>query len=339
MSHVLLTSVRQLSSLSLAREAETVAQLRGPSLGSLQVGMKRKAYETLKDASQKLATILKARSLGLTASAPRLLFLCGANKSDGATLSTRRQAIIDFLAARHPRIRPIIAERVIENIAERGRNHHSNLFDFEDEISVAADQIVIVLEGYGAFCELGAFSHHEIRKKVVVINDRAFKQTPSFINLGCINAIKQAAGEDRILHYPMAEDGVEHQDSIGTIFPNLDAALTAKSPAPPIALSADRIRQSKRVDSSYLRFIHDLVFLLGKPTYAQLIYVLIETLGDDDYRLPKPALAMLKGVGLIKLQGQRWQCTGDSLFFDYGSVLTDILLSLRLWALRDYYRS
>ena len=59
----------------------------------------------------------------------------------------------------------------------------------EHQITAIADKIVIVLESESALCELGAFTHKDLRKKLVVINDSRFRASESFINTGPIAAL------------------------------------------------------------------------------------------------------------------------------------------------------
>ncbi len=139
----------------------------------------------------------------------RFVFLCGANKKKNE-ISERRKALIAFASKNLPHNKFFLAEKVFTFLSAEG--HKGNLIDIENQISRFSDHILIILESQSAFAELGAFSHEELRKKLIVINDKKFEDAESFVNLGPIKAIEEVSGKNHILNYKMKDDGVHSLD-------------------------------------------------------------------------------------------------------------------------------
>ncbi|MCA6926047.1 retron St85 family effector protein [Pectobacterium versatile] len=119
------------------------------------------------------------------------VFLCGANRENGSP-SARREELLNFSYRNLPNCHFFLAELVFKELTTNSNNSLSdNLLDVETELSNLADSIVIVLESYSSFTELGAFSYSkELRKKLIVINDTKYINANSFINHGPVKAIK-----------------------------------------------------------------------------------------------------------------------------------------------------
>lgn len=82
---------------------------------------------------------------------------------------------------------PIIVEKLFSKFKE------TNLLFLEDLLSYISDVIVIFPESFGSVCELGAFANVEkLKRKIFVFQDKKFKDSPSFINQGPIQLIKEA---------------------------------------------------------------------------------------------------------------------------------------------------
>ena len=139
----------------------------------------------------------------------RFVFLCGANKKKDE-ISERRKALLDFASKNLPHNKFFLAEKVFHFLSKEG--HRGNLIDIENQISKFSDHILIVLESNSSFAELGAFSHKELRKKLIVINDKKYESAESFVNLGPIKAIEEVSGKANILNYNMREDGIYSLD-------------------------------------------------------------------------------------------------------------------------------
>lgn len=105
----------------------------------------------------------------------RVLFLCG-----GAN-SPHRDALRDYLHKHAPWVKIFYAERAWEQIA----SHEEDALRMEADLAALADLVIIVVESPGTFAELGAFSLSDpLRKKLLPIVDKQYRDVPSFISTG-----------------------------------------------------------------------------------------------------------------------------------------------------------
>jgi hypothetical protein len=197
---------------------------------------------------------------------PKLIFLCGGN-SDSLTggLSYRRKMIVEFLMETKE-FYPVIAEEVFAHYKEK------NPLDIENDISSAADRILIVLESPSAFVELGAFSSDDFRRKLIVINDSSFREAPSFINLGPIKQIREI-NEDHVIYYRFQGASKDDACPIAEIFPKLILQLRKKDKKAeqPINTIFKPLSNKIHVTPLSLMFLHDVISILGPLTLRDLI--------------------------------------------------------------------
>ncbi|MCX7155833.1 MAG: retron St85 family effector protein [Rhodocyclales bacterium] len=79
---------------------------------------------------------------------------------------------------------------------------YKNLVSFEADLASVCSLVVIVLESVGALAELGAFSQHdELRRKLIVVLPREFRDDSSFVNLGLLRHIAEV-NDKSIKTYP-----------------------------------------------------------------------------------------------------------------------------------------
>lgn len=118
------------------------------------------------------------------------VFLCGAH-------TERKQSIRSLLNEafkREAKFHAVYPEYIFKSLFSKKT---FNLLELESDLAKWVDLIVLPLEGYGTFCELGAFAVNEdLRKKMIVIMDQAYKHDNSFINLGPVNLIIKNNKED-----------------------------------------------------------------------------------------------------------------------------------------------
>lgn len=80
-------------------------------------------------------------------------------------------------------------------------SYYENLLEFESDIASISDLVVVILEGPGAFIELGLFAGKpDIFNKLVVIQHNKYSSKESFINLGPLKAL-QDSKENSVLDY------------------------------------------------------------------------------------------------------------------------------------------
>lgn len=227
--------------------------------------------------------------------APRLFFLCGANGHDG-NISYRRQQVLNFLKnnIRHSHI--IIAEQFFYEYQKNSKTKNS--LDFEHALSAISEKIIIILESSGAICELGAFSNDILRHKLIVINDKNFQHAPSFINTGPLAAIKEHVGDDKIIWYKM-DDTIPYLDSIASTFLKLESLLSLGSTAR-TKISGSSMDPSVSISNTSVLFVHDIIFLLDKAKYKDLIGALKLIFGENkSFDNTKRILTILISLGFI----------------------------------------
>ncbi|MEJ2632192.1 MAG: retron St85 family effector protein [Acidihalobacter sp.] len=228
----------------------------------------------------------------LISRANQLFFLCGANRAHN-TPSRRREAIKKHLEGLSPEYRVIYAEGVFNELSKTEKN--KNILDLEHEITNVADKIIIILESESAFCELGAFSHQKLRKKLIIINDKHHENSQSFINTGPISAAKEV--NSPVLLYHMLHDKNDYVDSIGEVFNDLSIAATPPTHKHAVRVTSDLSDLSPRKEILY--FIHDLIIASGPITRAELINILIVLFGKRPYDMITHLLGILREARLI----------------------------------------
>lgn len=242
---------------------------------------------------------VKKFGLAIAASPPllgrsnQLLFLCGANRATGVP-SARREAIKRFVEQLSPDYRVIYAEGVFSELTKIG--HSKNVLDLEHEISDIADKILIVLESPSAFCELGAFAHQSIRKKLVIVNNSEFRGQNSFINTGPIAAAEEV--KSPVIWYPMTPGGIHSVDGIGATFKALKEAIEVKTSGRGVRVTGDISKLEAKKASLY--FIHDLVLFTGPVSHEELIEILVVAFGKKSYDILKRLLGVLRSAELIR---------------------------------------
>ncbi|MDO8267227.1 MAG: retron St85 family effector protein [Moraxellaceae bacterium] len=292
-----------------------------------------KKKKLLRDGILSLKAAVSGSNVYLPAMVSKFVFLCGANKSDG-TISERRKALIGFSKSHLEYAQFFLAERVFSTLQDEG--HKENILDVEHEITQFADHIIIVLESPSSYTELGAFSHNDLRKKLIVINDDKFKAAKSFINLGPIQAIEEAAGKNKIIHYKMSPDGVDHLDAIGDTFLGIfnllkDPIKTKRSPIDLVSCNP-----SQKFTKISVMFVHDLVYFTGPITYKELIEILKIIFGDGDFKL-RQHLAILSAFASIERDGNGlFRSRLGKTYYYYRFDSHDLMAIFRNYILKGY---
>ena len=221
------------------------------------------------------------------------IFLCGANRPE-LIPSERRQYLKKTIEAALPHARIVYAERVMDELVKHGKT--KNLLDIEYQISRIADWILIVLESYSSFCELGAFATDNLRSKLIVINDSNFRSHQSFINLGPLQAIVEDVAEDRVIWYPMQSSGITIRDAIGMTLPTVLKHLRNKH----TRTSLNSASCFPNIESqASLFFLHDIIYLCGPITHSETIEIYRKIYGNQSFNEIKALRAILHAAELI----------------------------------------
>ena len=262
------------------------------------------------------------------------VFLCGAN-IDGSNISKRRTALMDFAKEHLPQFQFFLAEKVLPVLQKEG--HKGNILDIENEISVFADNIIIILESASAFAELGAFSHEELREKLIIINDNKFKASKSFINMGPIEAIKEISGENQVLYYKMRKDGIRKLDSIGDIFSSLHEILDQKKRRRirPTPVTFDECNPGVHFNKKSVMMVHDLIYFSGPIKYDELIRVLLLVFGQGSYNKVTSHTAFLVAIdSLVRAKDGCYRSLLDSPYYSYKFDFFSLISVYRIYLLK-----
>ena len=265
---------------------------------------------------------------------PRLLFLCGGNKEKDVP-SARRAALSQFVQKYYPNVKVIFAENVYREMLSPSKK--SNLFDLESKIFNVSDYVLIILEGYGSFCELGAFSHQSLREKLVVINDEKQKYSDSFVSLGPLRAISEAKNGE-VLFYPMDPEGRQNPDRIADTFEDISRIL--EKPAAPYkhSLGDSDVAPVGTLTKEKLFFVHNLIHFYGNPNTSNLVNIFIKFFGNQDFRLKSEILAILISIGFVRKKDEGFASSIKEPIFDYSGQERDLIISFRMADLRNSLR-
>jgi hypothetical protein len=255
--------------------------------------------------------------------ATKLVFLCGGSKSDG-TVSMRRSQVEDFIRKQFKgAVEVFYAEDYVKSFSEKKPS--AELLDMEAGLFKISDRVILILEGYGAACELGAFANpKKQREKLIVINDKKYEKDKSFITLGPIRSIEIAnPSENRILYYTFAPDGKDSPDAIADTFIELNDLI----------VSATKIRSRggigvmlpptmdfsshAELTQSHIFFVHDLIFLCGPTRTWILVEVLKYLFGDKSFDRMYDAVALLKASNMVKEKGGVYSSVRGRVFLKY----------------------
>ncbi len=258
----------------------------------------------------------------------KLIFLCGANRATNVP-SFRREAVKRFIE-KSPGYKVIYAEPVFNELIRihQGRSR-TNALDLEHEITNLVDKVIIVMESAGAICELGAFAHSELRKKLIVLNDNAHRSQESFINTGPLAAVSDSKGT--VLWYPMDQSITNRVDGIGITFDELSKALGGKVAEEVVTLP--NITATKQ----HLYFVHDLIYLIGPATYKELIAVLELMFGRRSWDVVGSLVGVLRSAGLIVQpnEGTSYTCALPQPFFQHPPSFVKLTARIKHYHLKN----
>lgn len=259
------------------------------------------------------------------------LFLCGANQSPNVP-SARRRAVLSFVRKNAPSWHVVIAEKVFDSL-ENLRD--INALDLEHYITDFSDFVLIIMESPSAFAELGAFAHTKLRKKVLVINNERYKDSPSFINTGPIEAIVRSSSKRNLMLYQMREGSNSILDGIGSIFPDLSSHLGSVKGVS--RLSKRKLGILEKVTKENLFLIHDLIFVFTGISRPELIDLTKKLFGNQNYKNLSVYLSILYGIELVRIvemNGEKfYSSTQDKTIIDLPTS-TNLIAAARIYAIR-----
>jgi hypothetical protein len=122
------------------------------------------------------------------------VFLCGASTDDNNSI----RDIIYSNIENDSQFNVVFPEWLFSSLLNKKKY---NLLELENLLADNVDVIVLPLEGIGTLAELGAFASNEkLRSKILVINDKQYEHSKSFINEGPVKLISQVK-KNNIYYY------------------------------------------------------------------------------------------------------------------------------------------
>lgn len=261
----------------------------------------------------------------------KFVFLCGAKKNDNE-VSERRNALIKFAKTSLPHTQFFLAETMLETLKKEG--HKTNILDAENEISQFADYIIIVLESPSSFAELGAFSHRELRNKIIVINDVEFLKSKSFINLGPLKAISDSVGKQNIIHYKMSDDGIHVIDAIGDVYKPLADLLEPPIKGKATPLNLDICAPLKYDNKVSVMFVHDLIYFTGPIMHKELVVILTLLFGNHDFKLMNHVAMLTAFEAITRNKKGLYKSKFGKLYFSYRFDIFPLISMFRNYMLK-----
>ncbi|ELG0016815.1 retron St85 family effector protein [Salmonella enterica] len=271
----------------------------------------------------------------------KFIFLCGANKNNGEP-SARRIELIDFSEKHLSNCHFFLAELVFKELSKDEEDSSSdNLLDIETDLSKLADHIIIVLESFSSFTELGAFAYSkQLRKKLIIINNTKFINEKSFINMGPIKAITQQSQQSGyFLHYKMAEgnESIERSDGIGQIFNPLYDILSRNDRAIARTLKKEDLDPSNNFNKDSVRFIHDIILACGPLKLNELIEIAIKIFGKDSFYRKEllKHLGILMAIKIISCKDDFYYSLYKQYYFKYDFDMDSISSMFKVFFLKN----
>ena len=210
------------------------------------------------------------------------------------------------------------------------------MLDIEHEITQFADHIILVLESPSSFAELGAFSHNELRKKLIIINNSDFMSSESFINLGPLKAIEESSGKENIIYYKMSDDGVYRLDSIGDIFSSLYNLLKDPIKGRSTPLTLDDCNPASKFNKHSAMFVHDLIYFTGPINHKELAEITRQLFGDNDFKL-KEHIAILGAYGSVhRNSAGLYRSQRGQPYYVYKYDVNKLISTFRNYLLKSY---
>ncbi|MAT59102.1 MAG: hypothetical protein CMF23_14115 [Ignavibacteriae bacterium] len=167
-----------------------------------------------------------------------------------------------------------------------------DLLSIEHYLSKYSDCIIIILESESAFAELGAFSiDDEIAKNLIVINDKKFKESDSFINLGPIKKVNRVSKFGEVINTNLETITLSGHD--------LGQKLTKIQRKKRKRIKLSNPREFKSFDGKEkMLLLLDLVNLFEPISYSELIELLINFFGKGTYDI-QFEIGLLSALKLI----------------------------------------
>ncbi|MBN2352115.1 MAG: retron St85 family effector protein [Spirochaetales bacterium] len=218
-----------------------------------------------------------------------IIFICGASAKIKST--TARSVFIEYAKKYLQGIDFFIAEDFFQAFSEKG--NISDLLSIEDNIANYSDCILLFIESPGAIAELGAFANNKkLLVKILAINDKDERNSPSFITQGPIAKINRKSIFKPVLYAKM-NASLEISSEIKRLLLENKRKRNKK-------IYLETFRQFKKtLPKLRMLFIFDLITIFQPVNILELIFILKKIYGNHLYNL-HAELTMLKILEFIE---------------------------------------
>ncbi|MBN2564616.1 MAG: retron St85 family effector protein [Candidatus Eisenbacteria bacterium] len=254
-----------------------------------------------------------------------VVFVCGA-QSD-VQKPTARDRFMEYAKRHLADIQFFKAEEFLEAEPLSGAK---DLLSLEDDLAGYCDCLMVIVESPSSIAELGAFANHrELSRIMLVVNDKRYASTKSFISEGPIAKVNRVS---------------RFKPSINA---SMDSVLVCAEDIKARFSSMER-RRNKRVDLSTssafagaapkirMLLLHDVIALFS-PIASDEVLAVLRSVYDGSRVSMRQELGMLETLRMVKRSDQYYVTTPKShrLYFAFHG--TDPT-ALRSAAINHYYK-
>ena len=279
------------------------------------------AIKLFGDCVRNSRTFLKSDSI--------LIFVCGS--SPNSSNHSGRTTLIKYAEKHFPKFNFFMAEKFFDVYQNETAN---NLLELEEEIAQFSDCLIIVLESAGAIAELGAFSmDNRLAKKVLVINEKRFRDEISFIAQGPIAKLDKVSEFKPMIYANIA--------SISTAIPEIENRLKIISRKYNKKVSfQDYESFSQLQHKNKMLFLLDIISLYHPLTHRELIDILSSVFGEKSFDIQFEIGMLITLTLVIKKDNYYVRTRNDQkLFFQYKGMNEMLLRSQIINHIHKYDRN
>jgi len=263
-----------------------------------------KSYIVHPEAVKKIKTDINSGKLKLKAD-NHIIFVFGAEKSD--KFKTARQTFLEYAKKHLSNYIFLLAEEFFNFF----NNDYYDLLTIENNLATYTDCVIILLESNGAIAELGAFSNRDdLTKKMLVINDKEYQKSKSFINLGPLKKLERKSKFGGAIFVDLKK--------ITTIVGEIEKRLSDKlrKNSKTVDLSNKTLFLDKEYKKYKLLLIYDLISLLNPIKREELLEVLTTIYALENIYIDIE-ISLLSSIGFIKEINNYLIKTFDREFYFY----------------------
>lgn len=250
----------------------------------------------------------------------KFIFVCGEkilndsgiikNREELEKEKNKRQFIINNIQSNN--VICIIAEKIYYN-----SNLDVDILSFEELLAELSDDILIIVESPGTYCELGAFTVNDKNfKKLVVINEKKYENERSFINEGPVKKLLSFS-EDRYISTEYEYDKFISDFRIKDYIKRIKHKKVTFTP---------NKNENKLILKDFIHEILSIIDIFQPMESYEIFYIYKELKGFTEYNIenryvhkintPKQILGLLESMDLIETNGNYVRIKGNHTYYD-----------------------